>query len=154
MPLDQQKLLGYSEALAGAGIDIDTVPIVQAHPWDHSAADLVLDAAPDATAILAMADLQAVAVIEEARRRGLTVPGDLSVVGFNNIPEAAPANLTTIDFERDREGSPCGPPRFSGGPVRHETLATTLVIRGTTAPPAKRRATRRRRLARTKPRAG
>ena len=154
MPLDQQKLLGYTDALAAAGIDIDTVPIVQVHPWDRSAADLVFDVAPDATAILAMADLQAIAVIEEARRRGLAVPAELSVVGFNNIPEAAQANLTTIDSNGTEKGRLAARLVFAGGPVRHETLPTALVIRGTTAPPAKRRATWRNKPARTKPKAG
>jgi DNA-binding LacI/PurR family transcriptional regulator len=154
MPLDQQKLLGYSDALASAGIDIDTVPIVQAHPWDRSAAGLVFDGAPDATAILAMADLQAIAVIEEARRRGLAVPGDLSVVGFNDIPEAAQANLTTVDSNGAEKGRLAARLVFAGGPVRHEKLPTALVIRGTTAPPAKRLARRKGGPARTKPRAG
>jgi DNA-binding LacI/PurR family transcriptional regulator len=154
MPLDQQKFIGYAEALAGAGIDIDTVPIVQAHPWDSTAAALLLDAAPDATAILSMADMQAIAVIEEARRRGRAVPGELSVVGFNNIPEAAPANLTTVDSNGIEKGRLAARLVFAGGPARHETLPTTLVVRGTTAPPARRRATRRSKPARAKARAG
>lgn len=32
MPLDQQKLLGYADALSASGIEIDDVPVVQAHP--------------------------------------------------------------------------------------------------------------------------
>ena len=67
MSLDQEKYLGYADALAGAGIDIDDVPVVQAHPWDRTAAALLLDSAPDATAVLSMADMQAIAVMEEAR---------------------------------------------------------------------------------------
>jgi len=143
MPLDQHKFLGYAEALAGAGIDIDAIAVVQAHPWDAAAAAMLLDAAPDATAIIAMADLQAIEVIGEARRRGLSVPGELSVVGFNNIPEAAPANLTTVDSGGAEKGRRAARIVFAGGPVRHETLPTTLVVRGTTAPPAGHGARRR-----------
>ena len=104
MPLDQQKLHGYAEALTGAGINIDDVPMIQAHPWDRTAAALLLDEFRSATAVLAMADLQALSVIEEARRRGLNVPSDISVIGFNNIPEAAAANLTTIDSNGAEKG--------------------------------------------------
>jgi DNA-binding LacI/PurR family transcriptional regulator len=139
MSLDQEKYLGYADALASAGINIDDVPVVQAHPWDRSAAALLLDTSPNATAILAMADLQAIAVIEEARRHGLGVPSDLSVIGFNNIVEAAVANLTTVDSNGAEKGRVAARIVFVGGPVQHETLATKLVVRGTTAPPAARK---------------
>jgi DNA-binding LacI/PurR family transcriptional regulator len=82
-----------------------------------------------------MADMQALYVIEEARRRGLSVPSDLSVVGFNNIPEAAAANLTTIDSNGAEKGRVAARLVFSGGQVRHEILPTRLVVRGTTAAP-------------------
>jgi DNA-binding LacI/PurR family transcriptional regulator len=135
MPLDRQKLLGYADALTGTGIDIDDVPIIQAHPWDRTAAALLLNKFPSATAVLAMADMQALYVIEEARRRGLSVPSDLSVVGFNNIPEAAAVNLTTIDSNGAEKGRVAARLVFSGGQVRHEILPTRLVVRGTTAAP-------------------
>lgn len=132
-PLDQQKLLGYADALTGAGIDVDDVPIVQAHPWDRTAASLLLNKFSNATAVLTMADLQALSVLEEARRRGLSVPRDLSVVGFNNIPEAAAADLTTIDSNGAEKGRVAARLVFSGGEVRHEILPTRLIVRGTTA---------------------
>ena len=135
MPLDQQKLLGYADALTGTGIDIDDVPIIQAHPWDRTAAPLLLDKFSSATAVVAMADMQALSVMEEARRRGLSVPSDLSVVGFNNIPEAAAVNLTTIDLNGAEKGRVAARLVFSGGQGRHEILPTRLVVRGTTAVP-------------------
>jgi DNA-binding LacI/PurR family transcriptional regulator len=133
LPLDQQKLLGYSDALTGVGINIDDVPIIQAHPWDRTAAALLLSQFRSATAVLAMADMQALSVIEEARRRGLNVPSDISVVGFNNIPEAAAANLTTIDSNGAEKGRVAARLVFSAGQVRHQILPTLLVLRGTTA---------------------
>jgi DNA-binding LacI/PurR family transcriptional regulator len=135
MPLDQQKLLGYADALKGVSIDIHDVPIIQAHPWDRTAAALLLSQFRSATAVLAMADMQALSVIEEARRRGLDVPSDLSVVGFNNIPEAVAANLTTIDSNGTEKGRVAARLVFSGGQARHEILPTRLVVRGTTAAP-------------------
>ena len=135
MQIDQEKFAGYREALAEAGIAIDTVPMVQAHPWDPAAARLLLDAAPGATAILAMAAMQAIAVMGEARRRGLSVPHDLSVVGFNDIPEAAASvpPLTTVDGMSEEKGRIAARMLFEGGPVRQEVLATRLILRGSTA---------------------
>jgi hypothetical protein len=49
---------------------------------------MMLDAAPDATAILPMSVMQAIAIINEARGRGLSAPRDLSVAGYNDIPDA------------------------------------------------------------------
>ena len=56
--------------------------MVQADPRDPDAAPIMLDAAPDATAILSMTAMQAIATINEARRRGLSVPRELSLVGL------------------------------------------------------------------------
>ena len=72
-PTDQEKFHGYADALCDAGLDINDVPMVQADPWDRDAARMMLDAAPNATAILSMSAMQAIAVINEARRRGLSV---------------------------------------------------------------------------------
>ena len=57
---------GYADALAEAGIAIGDVPMVQAHPWERDAARLILDVAPEATAILSMSAMQAIAVMDEA----------------------------------------------------------------------------------------
>ena len=74
-----------ADALSDAGLDINDVPMVQADPWDRDAARMMLDAAPDATAILSMPVMQAIAVINEAHRRGLSVPRDLSKPGMKLI---------------------------------------------------------------------
>ena len=53
---------------------------------------------PQPTAVICSSDLMALGAVSEAQRRGLTVPRDLSVVGFDDIPHAAyctPA-LTTL----------------------------------------------------------
>jgi DNA-binding LacI/PurR family transcriptional regulator len=137
MAIDQEKLAGYADALAEAGIAIDDVPMVQAHPWERDAARLMLDVAPAATAILSMSAMQGIAVIEEARRRGLAVPRDLSVVGFNDIPEAAAADppLTTVDAMNAEKGRIAARMVLEAGPPRHEVLPARLLVRASTAPP-------------------
>jgi DNA-binding LacI/PurR family transcriptional regulator len=133
--LDREKWAGYRDALEGAGISIDDVPVVQAIPWDQRAAAMMLDAAPDATAILSMSDLQGISVMGEARRRGLEVPRDLSVVGFNNIPQSRESDppLTTVDGMGVAKGRAAARIVFEAGPPRHEVLPTELIVRGSTA---------------------
>ena len=56
---------------------------------DRAAAGILLDLVPEATAILSMTVMQALSLCREAARRGVRVPDDLSVVGYNDFPEAA-----------------------------------------------------------------
>jgi DNA-binding LacI/PurR family transcriptional regulator len=144
MPIDQEKLRGYADALSEVGIAIDDVPIVQAHPWDGEAAKLMLDVAPEATAILSMSAMQGIAVMEEARRRGRSLPRDLSVVGFNDIPEAARSDppLTTVDGMGLEKGRVAARMIFEGGPARHEILQTRMLVRSSTASPPRSRTRR------------
>ena len=133
---DQEKFHGYADALSEAGLDINDVPMVQADPWDRYAAPVMLDAAPNATAILSMSVMQAIAVINEGRRRGLSVPGDLSVVGYNDIPDAERSDppLTTVDGLGVLKGLTAGRIVFEGGPPRHEILKPRLIMRASTGP--------------------
>ena len=137
METDQEKFRGYAVALAEVGLDIADVPVLQAHPWDREAAGMMLDQAPGATAILSMSVMQGIAVIEEAQRRGLSVPRDLSVVGFNEIAEAATCNppLTTVDGRSAEKGRLAARIIFDAGPVRREILQPDLIVRASTAPP-------------------
>lgn len=136
MPIDQAKLAGYAEALAGAGIDVNSVPMVQGEAWSDAAAPMLLDVAPDATAFLSMSVLQALALLREARRRGLAVPGDISVVGFNDLPEAAISDppLTTVDGMNYEKGRLAARLVLERGPPRHEILPARLILRGSTGP--------------------
>lgn len=137
MPTDQDKLAGYTDAFTEAGIAIDDVPIVQAHPWDREAAAMLLDAAPGATAVLSMAVMQGLAVLDEARRRGLVIPRDLSVIGYNDIPDAAVSDppLTTVDGMGLEKGRIAARMIAEGGGIRREVLVPKLIVRGSTAPP-------------------
>ena len=136
MPTDREKYRGYADALAEAGLNVDDVAMVQADPWDREAARMLLDAAPKATAILSMSVMQGIAVMEEARRRGISVPSELSVVGYNDIPDAARSDppLTTVDGMGVEKGRAAARIVFGGGPPRHELLVPQLIVRGSTAP--------------------
>ncbi len=135
-PIDHQKYLGFADALAEVGLNIGDLPMIQADPADPAAAGAVLDAAPGATAILSMSVMQGVAVLDEAARRGIAVPGDLSVVGFNDIPDAARAHppLTTVDALMPEKGRTATRMIFAGGPPRHEVITPRLIVRASTGP--------------------
>jgi DNA-binding LacI/PurR family transcriptional regulator len=136
MPIDQEKFHGYADAFSEAGLDINDVPMVQANPWDRDAAGMMLDAAPEATAILSMSVMQAIAIINEASRRGMSVPRDLSVAGFSDIPDAERSDppLTTVDGLGVEKGRTAARIVFEGGPPRHVILKPRLITRASTGP--------------------
>ncbi len=95
-----RRLTGYRDAIANAGLEVDEALIV---PGDFTTSTghiralklLSLDNPP--TAIFAANDQSALGVYQAAEELGLHIPEDLSVVGFDNIPEARYLGLTTID---------------------------------------------------------
>jgi len=136
---DQEKYAGYRDALAEVGLDIGHCPMVQAEVYDESAPGQLLDLAPQVTAILSMSVMQAVNTVREARRRGVSVPGGLSVVGYNDSPGAAACDppLTTVGSCTRDKGLEAGRQVLDGGPPRQIVLAPRLILRATTAPPGR-----------------
>lgn len=137
--LDHEKLGGYAEALATAGIDIESVPMVEAYPptpWNEAGARLLLDKAPEATAVLAMADRHAISLLDEARRRGINVPGQLSVIGFDDVANAVLATppLTTMRQDTAEKGRIAARLLFESAPPQQVRLPVELVVRGSTGP--------------------
>ncbi|QHC69423.1 substrate-binding domain-containing protein [Rathayibacter sp. VKM Ac-2801] len=137
---------GYQRALADAGLSYDPA-LVRVGYYRHdpslvAAHELLL--LPDRpTAVFAANDASAIAVIEAARALGLSVPGQLSVVGYDDVPDASrvvPA-LTTVRQPLHRVGRAAARALLTlidGGSVAepHVRLRNKLVLRGSTAPPA------------------
>ena len=98
----RQREQGYRQALADAGIAVDP-NLIRVGDYELEMSQeparqlLTLDDRP--TAVFAANDLSAMQTMHVARTLGLDVPGDVSVVGFDNIPESALIEppLTTID---------------------------------------------------------
>ncbi|WP_439592058.1 LacI family DNA-binding transcriptional regulator [Microbacterium sp.] len=135
---------GYRRTLLDAGIPFDqSLVAVGRYERDTSRelAHEMLSRSDRPTAIFAANDLSAIAVIEAAAELGLSVPGDLSVIGFDDVPEASqhsPA-LTTVRQPMGRLGVVAANllVRLMSGEVPDEThilLPTVLVPRATTAP--------------------
>lgn len=88
----QQREEGYRSALAAAGIRFDDALVADGgyRAMDSTAgAHALLDLANPPTAVFAANDLSAIEMIRVAAERGLHVPDDLSVIGFDDIPDAA-----------------------------------------------------------------
>jgi LacI family transcriptional regulator len=97
----EERERGFRAAVAAAGLSSEDTPVEQGYFTFRSgliAADRLLDHVPAPTAIFASNDDMAAAVISVAHRRGLAIPGDLSVVGFDDTPMATAVwpELTTI----------------------------------------------------------
>ncbi|MGJ4857841.1 LacI family DNA-binding transcriptional regulator [Labrys sp. La1] len=97
------RSLGLERALNELGLPLRPDHVAKVAPNDrdgaHDEARALLSLDPRPTAVIALTDQLAFAVLDVARELGLRVPEDLSVVGFDNVPMAAYANppLTTFD---------------------------------------------------------
>ncbi len=142
--VSRSRLEGFAAALAcRGGVSWSEVPVYEcpssSKALGRDAGEVVLSRAPRPTAVLATSDELALGVIEAARERGLSVPGDLSVVGFDDVPEAAIATppLTTVRQDHAEKGLSAG--RLLVAQLRGEEasspclLPAQLVVRGSTA---------------------
>ena len=140
----EDRTSGYRAALSAAGIRPD--PSLETFGefrtiQGRAAAAQLLDLSEPPTAIFACNDEMAVAVLQEARARGLRVPEDLSVVGFDDttVSQIAIPAITTIHQPLEEVGRMAvnllarvmdEPPLH---PVRLE-VGTRLVVRESTGP--------------------
>ncbi len=86
----------------------------------------------------AMSDRMAIEALDWLKRRGLSVPGDVSIVGFDDVPEAATCqpSLTTIAQPGAEIGRRAARTILEfDGTLRRETLPVELIVRGSTAQP-------------------
>ncbi|NEK84614.1 LacI family transcriptional regulator [Blastococcus saxobsidens] len=138
------RLDGYRAGLESAGLPFDPELLV-AGDFDYAsgarAADVLLALDDPPTAVFAANDQMALGVYEGARRKGVRVPDDLSVVGFDDLPQARWSSppLTTVHQPLAEMGMMAA--RTVLRMVDGETiesprveLATRLVVRDSTAP--------------------
>jgi len=140
----EERLLGMRAALAGAGILADP-QLIRFSNWQEPsgvlAAEALLSLPEPPTAIFAFNDNVAIGALNAARARGLRIPDDLSIVGFDDTAQATiiRPQLTTVRqplAELGRTGVSLLTRLIEGqrlDALRME-LSTTLVIRDTTGP--------------------
>jgi DNA-binding LacI/PurR family transcriptional regulator len=87
----RQRKRGWQDALAEAGIDAGEMPCVEGN-WSSSsgeqAFERLLAASPDIDAVFVANDQMAVSVLQIACKRGIRIPQDLAVVGFDGLAES------------------------------------------------------------------
>lgn len=139
-----ERRAGYLQAMRAAGLG-DLID-VRAGGDDEAGADAALEGVTAGnggpTAVFAFNDMVAAGVLDRLSSVGATVPGDVSVVGFDNtfIAGLGRLSLTTVHQPSPAMGSMAVDALFErmGGsradPVRR-TLAPELVVRSTTGPP-------------------
>jgi DNA-binding LacI/PurR family transcriptional regulator len=137
----RERLAGYADAIAAAGLSWDEVPIFEGpnlREVGREAAASLLAHEPRPTAVLGMSDELALGVLEGARAAGVSVPEQLSVVGYDDVPAATPRGLTTIHQPLVEKGRVAGRmllEALDGGSPEDVLLTTELVVRGSTAAP-------------------
>jgi LacI family transcriptional regulator len=142
----RERLAGYRDALAEAGIRADDSLVATGDFLEARGREAALEllALPDPpTAIFASSDAAAFGVLGAARDAGLAVPGDLSVLGFDDIVEASyvGAALSTVRQPLREMGRVAVQRLISllddpAQPDARLVMDTELVIRQTTGPPA------------------
>jgi LacI family transcriptional regulator len=141
-----QRHLGFREAMAAAGLEVDPRALRFAGAFTELEGARVcrelLDAAPDVTAIVAANDLLALGCYDVLAERGLRCPDDLSVVGFNDMPFADRFDppLTTVRIPHREIGVAAADlllERLGGdhGEALQIRLPPSFVARGSTASP-------------------
>ncbi|KUI21887.1 LacI family transcriptional regulator [Mycobacterium sp. GA-1285] len=141
--VQRERIAGVRDAMNAAGLDPETLTVVES--YEHlptsggEAAEVALAANPRLTALMCTADVLALSAMDSLRARGIYVPGQMTVTGFDGVPEALRRGLTTVAQPSMEKGRRAGrllhhPPR-SGLPVVE--VLDTEVVRGRTAgPPA------------------
>jgi DNA-binding LacI/PurR family transcriptional regulator len=131
-----ERLVGWREPLDEAGVDWAAVPVGSgpdgSEESGYRAAVQLLDRADRPTAIICLSDVMAFGVMRAAAERGIRVPQDLSIVGYDDVPEAASAALTTVYQDHAAKGEQAVRLLTDGGD--DVLLPTELVVRASSGP--------------------
>ncbi|MFI1996429.1 LacI family DNA-binding transcriptional regulator [Actinoplanes sp. NPDC020271] len=137
-----QRARGYREAMTARGLEaeIDIASTAYTHEGGHLGAKQLLARPQRPTAIFAGADVVALGALEAIAEAGLSVPGDISVAGYDNSALAAfgPISLTSVDQDGRQMGANAARllvDRISdrGRRTVQVKLSPTLTVRRTTA---------------------
>jgi alanine racemase len=139
-----RRVTGYRRALQEAGLDLgDTgVRLIECEVSEEGGRhgfERLLKRGPAPTAVVAMSDLIAIGALEAALARGIDVSGELSLVGFDDIPEAAWVQppLTTVRQPMQEKGRTAAKMLLDlvlrAATPHHVVLDTELVVRASSA---------------------
>ncbi len=139
--VQSERIQGVRDAMAAAGLDPDSLTVVESH--EHTAASggvaaqIALDANPRITALMCTADVLALSTMDYLRGHGKYAPGQMTVTGFDGVPEAMSRGLTTVAQPSLQKGRRAGELLHKGDIHPTVEVLDTELIRGRTAgPPA------------------
>jgi len=104
-PETMQRYMGYRSALQEAGIAYEselTTYSENASDHAHHSVSQLIDTAKPFDALIAASDMLAISAIQAIRNKGLSVPNDVAVIGYDNITLAAYTNPTLTSVKQDR----------------------------------------------------
>jgi alanine racemase len=134
------RLAGYREALeeSGSSLGDPTIQLVEAPTsWEGGqlAFEQIWASGNRPTAIVTMSDIIAIGVMDTAKARKLHLPRDLSVVGFDDLPDARhmQPELTTVRQPVEEKGELAADVLVAAlgknGEIKHHVLPTELIVR-------------------------
>lgn len=139
-PVSERREEGWRGALTAAGVAIDDTLSVDGYYTVEGGRDAMLellDLPEPPTAVFCMSDRMAVGALAAARQRGLSIPDDLSIVGFDDDDLAEPFGITTMRQPVAGVGARAAQlllERIADPEaVEHEVVAVELVERASTA---------------------
>jgi DNA-binding LacI/PurR family transcriptional regulator len=137
----RKRIQGIADALSAAGLPPSALQVEERFSYSAEAGaeglHALLDRSPDITAVCCIGDVLAIGALRAAEERGLRVPDDVSITGFDDIPEASRAGLTTVTQPLVEKGAIAGEfflTHAAEGPGRRHMLPTHVTVRRTTAP--------------------
>jgi DNA-binding LacI/PurR family transcriptional regulator len=138
----RDRLGGYFAELSRVDIDVSLVPIYETVNDEESVwvgLDHIFAGAEAPTAILAMSDRIALHALDWLRQHDIAVPGDVSIVGFDGVPEGAVSKppLTTIVQPIAEMGRLAVKAILEndGSPTSRQLLPVELLVRASSGPP-------------------
>jgi DNA-binding LacI/PurR family transcriptional regulator len=141
--VQRERIHGVYDAMIDARLDPQSLTVVESYEHQPNsgglAAEVALESNPRLTALICTADVLALSAMDYLRARGIYVPGQMTVAGFDGIPDALRRGLTTVKQPSLEKGLRAGrllhnPPR-DGLPVI-DVLDTELIRGRTSGPPA------------------
>lgn len=132
----RRRLNGYMHAAKENDLSIDSHCIWNiphnTYEFAKQAAQEVLSLQPRPNTILCMSDIIASSVLMEAKKMGISAPNNISVVGFDDIPEAARTNppLTTVCQKSKEKGKKAVLMLVNGETSQKIHMETELIVRG------------------------
>ena len=137
----EERLGGFREGMAEAGVDPTSVRVLRGRFDRDGGYDAGAELAADlgsTTCIFALSDVMALGVVAALRERGISVPADVSVAGFDDVPtlrDTVPS-LSTVRIPLEGIGEQAARLALDGQPAgRHLVVPAEVVLRSSTAPP-------------------